>query len=203
MLLWLNSDGGYRYKYISQNTAFVGYDRSEKCSECGREIVKLQYSGAEARYEVLGGSTYPDYIQYSGAGEQPFIISEKALKLFAENNVSGYDHAEPVTVEPRGMNKDGSPIDYFQLNICGRAELDFKAMFLKKKKYCAVCGQYEWNRQRFYPRVVDGNSWDGSDLARVVSIPGWILCSDKVRKIVKKHKLKGFVFTEASTSAQL
>lgn len=59
MLLWLNSDGGYRYKYISQNTAFVGYDRSEKCSECGREIVKLQYSGAEARYEVLGGSTYP------------------------------------------------------------------------------------------------------------------------------------------------
>ena len=52
MLLWLNSDGGYRYKYISQNTAFVGYDRSEKCSECGREIVKLQYSGAEARYEV-------------------------------------------------------------------------------------------------------------------------------------------------------
>ena len=61
MLLWLNSDGDYRYKYISQNTAFVGYDRSEKCSECGREIVKLQYSGAEARYEVLGGSTYPDY----------------------------------------------------------------------------------------------------------------------------------------------
>ena len=57
MLLWLNSDGGYRYKYISQNTAFVGYDRSEKCSECGREIVKLQYSGAEAWYEVLGGST--------------------------------------------------------------------------------------------------------------------------------------------------
>ena len=137
------------------------------------------------------------------SGEQPFIISEKALKLFAENNVSGYDHAEPVTVEPRGMNKDGSPIDYFQLNICGRAELDFNAMFLKKKKYCAVCGQYEWNRQRFYPRVVDGNSWDGSDLARVVSIPGWILCSDKVRKIVKKHKLKGFVFTEARTSAQL
>ena len=129
--------------------------------------------------------------------------SEKALKLFAENNVSGYDHAEPVTFEPRGMNKDGSPIDYFQLNICGRAELDFKAMFLKKKKYCAVCGQYEWNRQRFYPRVVDGNSWDGSDLARVVSIPGWILCSDKVRKIVKKHKLKGFVFAEARTSAQL
>lgn len=119
MLLWLNSDGGYRYKYISQNTAFVGYDRSEKCSECGREIVKLQYSGAEARYEVLGGSTYPDYIQFCGAGEQPFIISEKALKLFAENNVSGYDHAEPVTVEPRGMNKDGSPIDYFQLNTCG------------------------------------------------------------------------------------
>lgn len=117
--------------------------------------------------------------------------------------MSGYDHAEPVTVEPRGMNKDGSPIDYFQLNICGRAELDFKAMFLKKKKYCAVCGQYEWNRQRFYPRVVDGNSWDGSDLARVVSITGWILCSDKVRKIVKKHKLKGFVFTEARTSAQL
>lgn len=59
MLLWLNSDGGYRYKYISQNTAFVGYDRSEKCSECGREIVKLQYSGAEARYEVLGGRLTP------------------------------------------------------------------------------------------------------------------------------------------------
>lgn len=88
MLLWLNSDGGYRYKYISQNTAFVGYDRSEKCSECGREIVKLQYSGAEARYEVLGGSTYPNYIQFCGArGATVYHLGEGAQALCGEQCV--------------------------------------------------------------------------------------------------------------------
>ena len=149
------------------------------------------------KFESGGGKIYPDYIQFCGAGKYPFIVSKKTLEIFEENNVSGYDDTKLVGVNPPGINEDGSQIQYYQLNVYGFVELDYKAMFLKKKNYCEVCGQYEWNRQRLYPRFVNESTWDGSDLVVVNSVQ-WRLCSEKVKNIIQNHKLTGFALTEAN-----
>ncbi len=196
MLFWLNYNNSNRYRYISGDDTFIGFDSSEICPRCGRNIVTPKFREAIPHFESDGGKIYPDYIQFCGAGKYPFIVSEKALSIFEENNVSGYNGATLVRVEPSGISSDGSQIRYFQLNIYGHIELDFKAMFLKKKNYCEVCGQYEWNRQRFYPRFIDESTWDGSDFAVATSVH-WRLCSEKVNNIIQNHKLTGFVLTEA------
>lgn len=78
--------------------------------------------------------------------------------------------------------------------ICGRIELDLPKMGLKKKKLCRVCGGFEWNRQRLSPLLLDASAWDGNDICRVDSIPGYVVCTDRVVALVKKQKLKGFSF---------
>ena len=67
-------------------------------------------------------------------------------------------------------------------------------MGLKKKKRCRVCGGFEWNRQRLSPLHLDASAWDGNDLCRVDSIPGYVICTDNVVALVKKQQLKGFSF---------
>ena len=63
-----------------------------------------------------------------------------------------------------------------------------------QEEICSSCGRFEWNRQRLYPLYLDEETWDGSDICRVESIPGYIVCTERVVDLVKRQKLKGFSF---------
>ena len=87
-------------------------------------------------------------------------------------------------------------IHYYSLNIFGTVDFNLKAMALKRKHLCVSCGQFEWSRQRLYliDAVLDANTWDGSDLCRIVSFPGHVVCTEKIKAAAEEYQLTGFIF---------
>ena len=128
-----------------------------------------------------------------------FLLSGKALSLFEQNRISGISGKERIRVLEKHNDQwiditDDSP-DYWLIELDGEAELDFSAMGLKKKHKCDYCGQFVWNRQRLYPLILDTNKWNSSDLCRIKSIPGYVICTERVKYLVEEHGLSGFDFT--------
>ena len=124
-----------------------------------------------------------------------FLVSEKVLNLFDENKVSGYSEPQLIFAETISLKKCATPIpNYYSLRITRRIDLDTAAMHLKKKKTCPKCNQFEWRRMRLEPLLPDPATWDGSDLCLLSSIPGYRLCTDRVKELIVKHKLTGFSF---------
>lgn len=197
MLYWLGYDSDKKFQYAWKNLSFIRFDRSI-CPQCAREIGTAQYREEPPYLLLEGGSVYPDYLYFGGAGKRPFVVSERTINLFEKSKVTGYTGYQQVTVEPdEGENHCGPCPNYYCLEVTGRVEFDFQAMRLKKKKVCPLCGQFQWNRQRFYPEFLDKDTWDGSDLCLLKSIPGFRVCSERVRELVQEHQLTGFSFREA------
>lgn len=126
------------------------------------------------------------------------MLSERAVEVFSDNGITGLADIAPIRVmrEQNGelVALPESAPQYLLVQIDGRIELDLGKMFLKRKKHCKSCGSFEWNRQRFRPLFLDEEGWDGSDLCRVADIPGYIICTERIVKLVKEKKLKGFSF---------
>jgi len=182
------------YQYAGKDASFLGFQQSQ-CGECGRTVTAMEYRGSH-HLIVEGGPQYPDYLAFCGAGEPIFVISERAARIFRENNLSGITGFIPIRAE-KEINGILVPLpetapNYVLVQITGRIDLDYRRMCLKKKKVCRTCGGFEWNRQRMYPLSMDERTWDGSDICRNESIPGYILFSKAAADLVKKHKLKGF-----------
>lgn len=195
MLYWLEHDTLKKHLYAYKDMSLVGYSRSV-CPQCNRQIGTPQYKETSPHLILEGGSVYPDYLQFCGAGNRLFLISEQALGIFEKNRITGYSAYQLVTSESfiRSSNTDRPP-DYYCLNISGRIDLDFAAMHIKKKRVCSQCGQFEWSRMRLEPIVLDQATWDGSDLCLVDSIPGFRVCTKNLRQIIQKNKLTGFSFS--------
>lgn len=197
MLYWIEYEAHNKHKYAYKDLTFTGFNRSV-CPECECEIATAQYKENTPNFVLEGGRVYPDYLQFAGAGRQPFLISEKALELFEKNQITGYSGYQLVNYVS-SKRKDNSSIiqqvKYYNLNITGRVDLDLAEMHLKKKHLCPQCGQFDWSRRRFGKTILDETTWDGSDLCRLKSIPGFKLCSEKLKELVRQHELTGFSFT--------
>jgi len=188
------------FRYVWENPSLIGFTENI-CEACGRAIRTEQYSSNPIELVLNGGKIFPDYLQYCSAGRDYIILSKKTIDILTINNVCGIFKFEPLRLydHSKWAEKDGQEANLYMYNnvhINGRIELDFKRMCLKKKRFCPICNQFEWNRQRFPPLIIDPVSWDGSDLCRVSSRPGEIICTDKFVKIIKRNKLKGFQFEE-------
>lgn len=199
MLFRLTHDSKSKYTYVYRNKSLLGLKKSI-CDACGRSIVVTEYSAGDRELVLDRGKEYPDYLQYCDAGNGYFLLSHHAIEVLLSNCISGIYKTERVLlIEQESYNKSVShsviPV-YENTRISGRAELHFEQMFLKKKNYCSLCGQFEWNRKRIPPLVISSHSWDGSDLCIVTSMPGEIVCSKKFVEIVRKNKLSGFSFEE-------
>ena len=184
-----------KYCYAQKNLAFGGYAFS-KCPSCGRQIAEEQPKIQQDAFVIEGGKQYPDFLCYGGAGLY-FLISDKVKKTFEENGVTGYDDPIQVPVYRFHNNElKEDPHNYYLLNINGCIDFDLKAMSLKKKNLCASCGQFEWSRQRLsiIKTVFNMDTWDKSDLCRILSFPGYIVCSNKVKSIVEENGFAGVVF---------
>ena len=189
---YLLEGSGSTYQYAFRDTALGSLEQRE-CEACGRPLSQWRFSGPH-HLILEGGPKYPDRLEFTGAGGSPLLLSERAAAVFAANGITGIAETVPVrTSRESGDLPDNAP-RYVLAKISGRIELDLPKMCLKKKKLCSVCGSFEWNRQRLYPLFLDESAWDGSDLCRVDSIPGYVVCTAKVVELVKKQKLKGFSF---------
>lgn len=184
MLRLLQPDTNRKYRYAWKDESFLGFGQ-RVCSHCGRMISESRYTGDVRWLALEGGKTYPDCLAFTGAGERLFILSESAVRIFEDCGITGFSGKREVLVS------DGP--QYFAMEISGRVELDYVAMQLKKKKLCPECGQFDWNRQRMAPVILDEGSWDGCDICRVKSLPGFFSCSERFAEIVKEYKLTGFV----------
>lgn len=182
------------YQYAWKDLSFLGFQRS-KCPDCSRTVAATAHSSPRCLL-LEGGPKYPDYLAFCGAGEPLFVISERAASVFRANDLLGIAECVPIQVakEENGVLiplPENAP-NYVMVQITGKIDLDYEKMGLKKKKVCSTCGSFEWNRQRLYPLYMDEHTWDGSDICRNQSLPGYIIFSKVAVELIKKHKLKGF-----------
>ena len=188
----LECSGKSACQYAWKDTALDSLVQRQ-CEACGRTLSQWSFSGPH-HLLLEGGPKYPDRLEFTGAGGAPLLLSRRAADAFRENGITGIEETVPVqTAQESGPLPEGAP-EYVLVRICGRIDLDLPKMGLKKKKLCRVCGGFEWNRQRLSPLLLDASAWDGNDLCRVDSIPGYVICTDNVVALVKKQKLKGFSF---------
>ena len=190
-LLIINDEHKYRYAY--KDASLLGIKKSV-CNTCGRELSSWSFDGSH-RLVSEGGAEYPDRLMFTGAGGPLFILSDTAVQAFEKNGITGISESSPIDIlQEEALPLTDAPPQYMLAQISGKIELDFKKMGLKKKKLCASCGRFEWNRQRLYPLFLNEETWDGSDFCKVESIPGYIICTNRVVQLVKEQKLKGFCF---------
>ena len=192
----LEAPGEGRYQYACKDMALISL-KQEPCPVCGRRSGSWEYSGPH-RMVLEGGAGYPDRLPFTGAGGSPLILSSKAVQVFQEQGITGIARLTPIqTLREREGGlvplPEAAP-EYLLAELDGTIELDLEKMCLKKKRLCSSCGGFDWNRQRLHPLYVDEKSWNGRDLCRVASIPGYIVCTKRVVELVRKQKLRGFAF---------
>lgn len=181
--------------YAQRNLAFAGY-RTEKCQNCGRNIVQALPTKQKDEFVLDGGKQYPDFLYYGGAGIY-FLISDRVLNVFNEQGITGYDQATEVSVfrEHKSVFVK-QDVSYYLLNITGSIDFNLKAMGLKRKNRCSCCDQFDWSRQRLsiIKTVFDMNTWDKSDLCRINSFPGHVVCSEKSKTLLMNTNLSELYF---------
>jgi len=191
-MYWIKYNSQNKYVYAYKDLTLLGYDRLSTCINCNRPIVTPIFSASVPQLCFDGAGEFPDHLQFTGAGRQLFLISEKALEIYEKNHISGYSGYHLVNISSDGYSGlEGNIPPYYSLDITGSIDLDFLSMHLKKKKVCAKCGQYEWNRTRMSPMILDLSQWDGSDLCLLRTFPGFKLCSPKLREMITEGSLTG------------
>ena len=184
----------YKYCYAVKNLSFVRFKK--KCSHCGCQDAKeLVFQGDDALL-IDGAKNYPDFMLYGSVGLY-FIVSKRVLEVLQQEKITGYNEAKKVSLYRLICGKlEKQEPEYYIINITGGIDLDLKAMSLKKKNVCPICGSFKWNRQRLYniDSFFDMNTWDGSDLCRIKSFPGYVMISDRLKEIFEEHKFTGASF---------
>ena len=67
MLFQVSYNTCRKYKYAYKDASFAGFERVN-CMACGRTVSTMHYE-AKAHCLILeGGKSYPDYLQFCGAG---------------------------------------------------------------------------------------------------------------------------------------
>ena len=184
-----------KFCYAQRNLAFNGY-HYEKCQNCGRSIAKLVPTKQMDEFVVEGGMQYPDFLDYRGAGIN-FLVSNRVLQAFIKNGITGYTQAVKVPIRrEHDRPHDNQGVYYNLLDVVGRVDFDLKTMGLKRKNICPFCEQFDWSRQRLsiIKTVLDMNTWDKSDLCRISSFPGFVVCSEKLKSIIDDYSFSGVVF---------
>lgn len=175
---------GPTYKGAS---APVVYIQTTICPSCGAKsgIEKVVPHKLEpGRYFPTLLETY-DFVHYD-------VFSETALDAFSQAGLTGIEViSEFVLLDKQDEPLTDLPVRYYAVNITGQIDLDEKAMHLKRRNVCPVCGSFSWNREKMYDAYFDENSWDGSDFCQVKQTGKCHICTQGVLNVIAKKKLKG------------
>ena len=193
------------YAYAYKDLSLEKLDQNI-CAKCLQNTNTPIYNVSVHSLVLEGGDILPDHLNFCGAGGLRLVISQKTKDIFEKSNISGISVYEPVNAlwnTKQGTLTTLNGIkQYYLAHIQGKIEIDFKAMKLKKKRYCPVCGRFQWNRQRLEPIFLDLNSWDKSDVCVIDSMPGRIALSKYVFDVVKENELCGFEFASYQIQSQ-
>ncbi len=184
-----------KYCYAHESLSVAKY-HIDKCQNCGRNIIRELSTIQESEFILDGGKQYTDFLFYGGGGLY-FLISNRVLDAFIEHGITGYDQVSEVSLYRERKNAlVKQDVSYYSANITGSIDFDLKAMALKRKNRCSYCNQFDWSRQRLaiIKTVFDMDTWDKSDLCRITSFPGHIVCTEKVKDIVEEYQFSGVVF---------
>ena len=188
-----NQSYAYAYKDMSLERI-----NQKICTNCFQNTNTPIYNGSIHSLVLDGGDILPDHLNFCGAGGLRLVISKETKDIFEKSNISGISEYELVNALRNTKQNSLSPLNgikqYYLAHIQGKIEIDFKAMKLKKKKYCPICGRFQWNRQRLEPIFLDLNSWDKCDVCVIESMPTRIVLSKHVFDVVKENGLCGFEF---------
>ena len=174
-------EGSNRYKYFNGEETFLGFEKSA-CPTCGRTVSTPKYGAETPVFLLDGGKKYPDYFHAYTRGS---ILSKRALEVFLEAGATGMEYT-PVII---ANAEEGAP-EYVWLKPQGFIDIDYKASHVKKKNFCAECGQFELNRLRPCPVTMDLTSWNGLDVCRLGLYPNRLIVTEKVLAAAKKTGLR-------------
>ena len=195
MLYGFDINNSCKYGYLTYPLDYYDIKKAE-CETCGRTKQDVYLKYWPPKFALEGGKKHPDFLNVV----TPFVdkcgmlISEKALKTFQSENISGF-FAEPITVldNPKNLKAEGSAQipSYYYCYITGNISLDYLTMHYRKKNICLECGQYTWSRQKIGESALDYSTWDGSDICKLTDYPNKFVCTQRVVDVIKQNKLKG------------
>ena len=160
------------------------------CSKCGR--TRFNDSNRDLILLLEGKGKLPDFLS---CGHYPLtLISERTLDVWRAAGITGYE-SFPVKLVNK-QDEEICDVQYHNIIITGRAELDYKKMGVKIKKICSKCGAVEYNKEtwEFGEAFMKENTYDGSDLFVTKYFERAPICTFKVLEIVYKNKLTNFAF---------
>ena len=180
--------------YCYARTMIGAQQKIDECAECGRKYIVSSTISEDSFLLIEGGSKLPDFLQFCDVGLYLFI-SSTVIDVFKENIISGYsvERTIPLFREVTGKLQKVDGAHYYSLKVTGKVDFDLKAMHLKKKHICNSCGKFDWSIQKLsvVDTKFDMDTWDQSDICRISSLPGCIVCSDKVANLINLKKLTG------------
>jgi hypothetical protein len=170
-----------------------------RCPFCGGSVGSLYWLPP---YEII--LKQPRHVGdfVLGAGGCDLLVSERFMKLYEHEKLTGIDEVLPITVVRMGTSKKSTTLKapklyglYLQHT---RTQLKYEEMGITwgnppKADYCTLCGpggggKNGWwkSRERI---VVDSTTWKGEDLFYAINHSGTILLSEKAAQLVKSYGL--------------
>jgi len=178
----------YAPTIVSSNPIYL-----DNCPKC--DATRFNENNRDLSLIIEGKRALPDYLN---CGHYSLcIVSDKVIEAWQKNNVTGYTvfPIKKLFTDKKG-NELSTNVQYFNVTITGRAELDYKQMNIKIKKQCSKCGYIEYNKDtwEFGTAVIKTGTYDGSDLFVVKGFEAMPICTIKMLEIVYKEKLTNFAF---------
>jgi hypothetical protein len=117
------------------------------------------------------------------------LIQDHVLKLFRENNFTGFD-VKPVTVKVK------SGIILTVMNLCELVVIGWGGISppqsgIKLLEYCSGCGLLLYSIFSDSSKLIDISQWDGSDFFMVWPLPKFIFITERVANFIRKEKITG------------
>lgn len=131
------------------------------------------------------------------------LITDHVKHLFEEAGFKGYELKPVIISEVERKHKKILQLDNIQsipilwemiITGWGGMALLESGVKLLESESCNTCGYLVYSDFTDPSKLIDLSQWDGSDFFIVWPLPRFIFVHEKVVKLIKNHKLKGFKF---------
>ena len=102
----VHCDTQVKYAYAWKDTSFEGFSR-KTCENCGRIVAAPRFREERRILLAEGGGNYPDFLNFTGAGERLFLLSAQAVRMLEGETITGIAGKERVTVRSEKQRKSG------------------------------------------------------------------------------------------------
>jgi hypothetical protein len=116
------------------------------------------------------------------------LVSPKVLTAFKKHRVTGFEVRPIVAAYPEPIK--ARPPELYEIIITGWAGLPSREAGLRVTQSCPGCSRKQYAVAE-PSRLIDPNTWDGSDLFIVWPLPRHPFASDRLANIIRQEKFSG------------